>query len=346
MKRLKFGTKSLDIKEESLHRLIDSAVGCKDITRASLSRASGVGLTTAGKLLSAMDSCGFTRRVFDRTGERNGHEKLHLLSDDLSILALDFSSRKYSAALIFDRGEQVIREEYRYDPNITFENNLMLFLSIIGKKLSALPYSASAICTVTADDSDSLTQSSAASFVYLPQSGDLRIIDELCAKFFKQCPIVHLTLSEAVRCSVKYGIVQRERLGNVSYILFKDSFSAFYLPKKQPSIRFRAEGLIWDTESSFLEMVENAQTSREAAKIIMRLANLMDCAYPTDAFLVEYDRNLFEDELAHYVDLAFKASEISPHSIIYWDHHASIPELGAAASALSELIKSQIRSVK
>ena len=120
MKRLKFSTTTSNIKEESLHKLIDAAIGCPDITRSQLSRASSVSLTTAGKLLAAMDSCGFTHLAFDRAGDRDGHEKLHIISPDLAILILDFSMQKYIASIIFNRGERIVRKEHYFDSSISF----------------------------------------------------------------------------------------------------------------------------------------------------------------------------------------------------------------------------------
>ena len=341
MKKLKFSTSTSDIKEESLHKLIDAAIGCQSITRAQLSRASAVSLTTAGKLLSAMDSCGFTHLAFDRSGARDGHEKLHVLSPDLSTLILDFSTQKYLASIIFNRGERIVRKEHNYDSSISFENNLILFFSAVGKEISALPYFVSSVCAVTADEKNPYDTTD-----YIPQNSDLGIIDELCLKFFKLSPTLHLTLSESIRCAVKYGIFNNEIRGDISYIKFKDSISAFYLPQKKSSIRFCTEKLMLDNGDSFESLFKESQISRHTAKIITRIINLMDCAYPTDCFLIEYDRDLFGKDLPRLISLTYSAAEKSLPFVKYWENTASITELGASCASLAELIKAHIHGVK
>ncbi len=337
MKRLKFATQTLNIKEESLHRIIDAAVSSKSITREDVRRNVGVSLATAGKLLSALDECGFTKTAFDRLGERNGHEKIHIFASDISVLVLDFSSYKYSASIIFERGKRVINETYTYDPSVSFENNVLIFLSSVGKKVSALEYSVSSICTILADDPENAIRTSVATASYLPRVTDLQIIDGICYKFFK-LNTVRITLSDAIRCASKYGYADQRKLGNVSYIRLFDSFSAFYLPKKQSAIAFRSDKLLCDG-IPFSDILSNTELSRDLAKLLMRVANIMDCAYPTDSFLIEYDRSAFDEKLEEYFYLSFKAAEIPIPYVEFWSCNASPSHLGASAFALSELIK-------
>ncbi len=346
MKRLKFGNKKLNIKTEALNRLIDTSLTCDEITRASVSKSASVSLATAGKLLTAMDECRFTDRIYKRDGGNGSPSKLHVIRDDISVLVLDLSSYSYSATVSLGNTKKVIFEKYTYGPELSFESNLLVFLSKIGMQISKLPYSVSAICTIIADDPERVLRTSHSSACYAVSCADVAVVNHTCAQLFGTMPILNLTLSQALTCAARYGIISCGGVrANLSYIRFGDSFDATYLPSKSAPVTFRFDRIILDEGKHFSTLAEAASSNYDLAYLIMRSINFMDCAYPTDSFFVEYDIDSLGEGIQDYISRSFKASDVFLPQIQYLSSHPSAASLGASVAALSSFIKAHITGI-
>ena len=346
MKKLKFGSKKLNIKSEALCRLIDTVLACDEISRASVSKSASVSLATAGKLLSAMDECRFTDRIYKRADGSGSPSKLHIIHNDISVLVLDLSSYAYSTTVSLGKIYNVIFEKHIYDPKLSFEGNLLVFLSKVGMQISRLPYSVSAICTIIADDPERVLRTSLSSACYPVSQADVAVVNHTCAQLFGIMPILNLTLSQALTCAARYGIINCGGVrANLSYIRFGESFDAIYLPAKSAPVSCRLDSLVIDESNRLSTLIEAASSSYDLAYLLMRSVNFMDCAYPTDTFFVEYDLNGLGDAIQDRIARSFKAIGVPAPQIEYLSNNPPAASLGASVAALSSFIKAHITGI-
>ena len=326
--------------------MIDTALACEEITRTTVSQSASVSLSTAGKLLTALDECRFTNKIYKREDGCGSPSKLHVIREDISVLVLDLSSYSYSATISCGKVNKVIFEKYAYDPALSFESNLLVFLSKIGMKISKLSFSVSAICTIIADDPERLLRTSHASACYAVTCADVSVVNHTCAQLFGIAPILNLNLSQAIHCAANYGIISyRDMRANLSYIRFGDSFDSIYLPYKSAPVYYKFDRIILDDGKRFSTLAETASSSYDLAYLLMRSINLMDCAYPTDTFFVEYDIDCIGDGVQDYISRFFRASDITLPQIQYLGNNPSAASLGASVAALSSLIKAHITGI-
>lgn len=346
MKRLKFPSKQLNIKNEALNRMIDTALACDEITRTTVSQSASVSLATAGKLLSALDECRFTNKIYKKEDGCGSPSRLHVIREDISVLVLDLSSYSYSATISLGKINKVIFDKHPYDPTLSFESNLIVFLSKIGMETSKLPFPVSAICTIIADDPERILRTSHTSACYAVTSVDVAMVNHTCAQLFGIMPILNLTLSQALNSAAKYGIIGYGGVGaNISYIRYGDSFDSIYLPHKSAPVSFKFDRVVIDESKRFSTLAENAGSSYDRAYLLMRSINLMDCAYPTDTFFVEYDLDSIGEGVQDYVSRLFKASDIPLPQIQYLSNQPSVASLGASVASLSSFIKAYITGI-
>ena len=342
MKRYRFGNKNLDVKSETLKHIISATLSCGDITREAVSRHASVSLSTAGKVLSALDECRFTELKYVRDNRVGPPSKSHAFSLDLSVMVLDFSSSLYTAYIVFGKAQRVILEEYRYNPSISFEDNVVVFLSNVALKNSKLDYSVSAICSVIADDPQRISYATDVDAAYIPRRSDMSTVNGYCARFFKIVPPLCLTKSEALTCAVRYNIFDLPVGSDVSYVGISESVNAYHLPHSSHAIPCNIDRLMIDNSTILSAFTQKATTSGDMAYLITRCLNFMSCAYDTDAFLVEIDRAKFPD-IEKRVELFFKSAELSVPRIHYIDSEPPSAILGASFELFSALIASHIR---
>ena len=344
MKRIKFGNKNLDIKNETIRHVISAALSCPDITREAVSRRASVSLATAGKVLSALDDCRFTELKYIRDNRIGSPSKSHVLCPDLSVLVLDLSSSLYTAHIVFGKARRVISEKYKYNPAISFEDNVVVFLSNVGKRISKLDYSVSDICTVISDTPDRILYTSDATAAYVPRSSDLSTLNGYCARFFGLMPSLSLTKSEAIACAVRYDVLDTPHEKELSYVSISDCIDAFYLPKSAPPVNCNVDRLMIDSSTLLSDFTQRANSSPDMALILSRCLNFMGCAFSTDEFWVEIDHSRFSD-IGKRVELFFKSVELTAPHIHYLDSEPPAAVLGASIEILCSLITSRIRGV-
>ena len=342
MKRLKLGNKTLNIKSDSLQRLIDSALSSPHLTRSAIAKSASVSLATAGKLLSALDECAFTELKYKIDDGASYPSKLHVFRREISILVLDFSSYKYSATIVYGKGEKASCFSHTPDQNLSFEGNATVFLSKIGKELSLLPYCPISICTIVADDPQNMVKTASTPSSYLPQAKDMAIVNDICIRFFATIPALCLTYSQAIKCALKYDIFQLTiRDKSVSHIRLSDTLEATHLPSHSSPAPIKLNKLIINGKR-FPSAWERAQDVDEAAYLLAHVISLIDCTHDNGFILMEYDSNRFGG-IEERIDHIFKATNTPLPAIAYYDLKPQGATLGAAAAALSALIAFKIK---
>ena len=344
MKRLKLESKTLNIKDDSLRRLIDSALSLKEMTRASVAKCGNVSLASAGKLLSALDECRITGLEYKRNNSAGSPSKVHVFRSEISTLVLDFSSPVYSASIISGKNKKFISDRYSPDPSLSFEGNATVFLSKIGQRMSLLPYSASSVCTIIADSPESTLQISSHASAHLPELYDMDIVNDLCAQFFGAMPTICLTHSQAIKCALKYDVFEPTIKGDsISHIRISDTLSATHLPRHGSPSALKLNKLMINGEN-LSSRFSKVQDTDELANVISILISLIDCAHESDFIIIEYDSDRFggiEERIAQI----FRAARIPLPPIAYFDLCPPAAVIGAATEALSSLIKAQIKGV-
>ena len=344
MKRIRLGNKNLDIKSESLKRIVSATLACSEITRESVSNRASVSLSTAGKLLSALDECRFTELKYNRNKGIGSPSKQHVFSDDISVLILDLSSSVYTAYTVFGKVKRVICEKHIYDSSLSFENNIIVFLSNVGLQISKLNYSVSAICTVIADNPERISYTSDAAYAYIPRMQDLVTVNGYCARFFNAMPSLCLTNTEAITCAVRYNTFDISVKSSFSYIGISNSLNAFYLPKSASAISCNIDMLMIDNSTLFTDLAQRATTSADIAILIARCINFMSCAYKPDDFWVEIDLGRFSD-IEKRVELFFRSAGLPLPHAHYVDIMPPATILGASLELMNDLICSHIKGV-
>ena len=344
MKRLKLGNKTINIKGDSLRRLIDSALAAKDLTRASVAESGSVSLATAGKLLSALDECRFTRLEYKRDEGIGSPSKAHVFREEVSALVLDFSSPTYSAAVISGKDQKLISELYAPDPSLSFEGNATVFLSKIGKRMSLMTYSASSACTIISDHPEGTVKIASSATSYLPDAYDMEIVNEICTQFFGMMPAMCLTHSQAVKCALKYDVFEPSLIGkSISHIRLSDTLEATHLPCHSASFPLKLDKLMINGES-LSALFFKSQDLDSFSLVLSHLISLMNCAYESDVIIIEYDSDRFGN-VEERISQIFRAASIQEPTLAYFDLTPPAATLGAAYAALSALIASKINGV-
>ena len=344
MKRLKLGSKTLNIKGDSLKRLIDSALSLKKMTRASVAARGSVSLATAGKLLSALDECRITRLEYKRDNGVGSPSKAHVFRGEISTLVLDFSSPVYSASIISGKDQKLISENYSPDPSLSFEGNATVFLSKVGQKMALLPYSASSVCTIIADSPECTPKVSSHASAYLPELYDMDIVNDLCVQFFGATPTICLTHAQAIKCALKYDVFEPSIKGeSISHIRISDTLAATHLPQHSSPLALRLNKMMINGEN-LSSRLSKAQDTDELASVISHIIGLIDCAHESDVIVIEYDIGRFGG-IEERIEQTFRAARIPTPHIAYFDLCPQSTVIGAANEALSSLIKGQITGV-
>lgn len=344
MKRLKLGSKTLNIRSESLKKMIDSALSLKEMTRVSVAKCGKVSLATAGKLLSALDECRITELEYKRDNGAGSPAKIHVFRGEISTLVLDFSSHVYSASIISGKDQKLISENYSPDPSLSFEGNATVFLSKIGQRMSLLPYSASSVCTIIADSPESAPPISSNASTYLPELYDMDIVNDLCAQFFGAMPTICLTNSQAIKCALKYDVFEPHIIGeSISHIRISDTLAATHLPRHGSPLSLKLDKLMINGES-LSSLLPKSQDTDELANVISHLISLIDCAHESDVIIIEYDSDRL-GSIEEHITQIFRAARISMPHIAYFDLCPQAAVIGGSTEALSLLIKAQVKGV-
>ena len=336
MNRYKFSTKNLNIKTDLLSKLIDSCLGCREMTRSEVSQLSCVSETTAGKLLSALDECRFTSLTYKRNPDGGSPQKLHSLSDNLSSLVIDLSKKTFSYSLIVGSGECKLYESRPFDPTVNGKENLTAFLSRVGAAVAEKKVAVSTVSVIVADESSSLPTL-------------FKVREEICnfiAAFFGISPTLCIDRKESLAFAIKYNrINQNIESTRIAYILISDTPTAIFFPKSGDPITCSLESLMLTDRITAAEMLESATDENDVSHVLARISNLINCAYSPDSIIIEYE------------GIRIGAKTLSQIKNIFALTNSPLPELsiskcapglahyGAAAASNAILIKKHIKGL-
>ena len=338
MKRYKFEKKSLHVSQDLLDKMTDACLSLPKITRATLAEKAGVSLVTAGKFLTATADCKFTHKKLHYTeGERKASYR-HVLNEALSILVIDLSSPRFSMSIIRGGSECRFFEYHDYIPDISFSDNLSLFLSRSGASAVKQPFGISAICAVISDEGMPACRSA----VSVATKEKLSEIEDTIARFFGAMPILCTEQSNAIALALKYGKIKAPSNTRSAHIYVGKGISLSVYKGNSLLCVLNPKGLIVNGIETLCELHEKMRSEEDLGKILYRLVNLADCTFSPETYIVEYDTVKFGSTALKHIKRAFAAVGKQEPEISSICRTPSLAAFGAAYLSAARLIRLHI----
>ena len=337
----KFKRINLKIKPQSLDKLLSEYLSGHAPSRASVAKALGVSSVTSGKVMDALISAGFMcGRIFSKNAERPA---THLLfNDSSSVLVIDLSDSIYKMCVVNPSGKTLLTFSHIYDPEISFDDNLNIFISRNGLKLKQSKVKFATICVLYADDS----RRSRLDFSVLPTISMSNYIDEVIYTILGKRGASHLTVSNAVSQAVKFNVVDIDPSSRgISYLFIGSSISSFHVYENGSVTLCSPENILSRDELADINNIPLI-SKEKADALFVRLADFMDAAFSPAAILLSSDilspDRETSDRICHKFALRGRTAPI----IYTRDSSFPLEYIGAARYALLSVVKQYITSTK
>lgn len=338
MKDLNKNRIKISMKRRTLDKIIDTFLGGED-TRKDISSACNVSLTSVSRVSDAMLSTGLIKESFYSS---NGERPItHLsLSESIKILVLDISSYVYTAYVTDHNYSCCFRYNYTYDPSSAFDDNLLTFISRCKLKYAESSRTVYAVCVLLPDENFSQRSLSPYPCAYIPSERDKDLIGSYVSVIWRHSDINYIKVSDAISSAMKYSSVKNAGcFGGTSYIFLGTKLSALHISQDGNATVCHAEGLIIDEGKTLTDMMSGGLTRRDFDTVIIRAANLLDCAFTTETLIIESDMYVFDDSDLHTLAKSFaRIGRLTPFIV----SRKSDPPLrveGAARATVAHLIK-------
>ena len=332
MKKYKFLKKTINVKSESLEKMIDACISLPEPTRATVSQYASVSLVTAGKLLTALDECRFSQTVYKYT-DSGRSIKIHKINDKLTATVIDLSSPYCSVSVIRGDGSIIFYQKYDYPTGVSMKEGVLAALSRVCLEIKSLDLPVSAICTILADEEDG----AAASSVLRPRDKDW--LESIIGKLFGITPTAQLTLCEALTSAAKFCRLPTAQNKSMAYIHTGGDVKLYVLPKNNSPVICRPCDLMISDRMTLSDALEEMNSPSSFAKLLARVVNLAHSAFSPQEYVIEYDSAKFGGKALHEINKSFALLAREAPVIYSRDHRSSVTHLGAAAKATSEFIK-------
>lgn len=334
----KFKRKILTVNPLLLDRLICEYISGHAPSRASVADACSVSTVTAGKVASALIECGFMDgRVFSK-GEKRPSTHL-LFNDRSSILIIDLSSSIYKMCVVNPGGRILLNLSHVYDPEISFDDNLNIFISRNGLKLKQSRLDFAAISVLYADDGQ---QNSA----FLPSIKISDYIEGVIYTILGKRVTANLTVSSAIGEAVGFKAIELDNTHRgISSIFIGSSISSFHVYENGSVTVCAPESFIPREEMP--DVTALRFMSKDKADILYaRLSDFMAAAFAPSVLLLGSDFLSPDHETADKIYRKFILLG-RPVPVIYTrDDSFPLEYIGAARHALRSVIKKYIFSDK
>lgn len=335
MKKYKFLKKTVNIKNENLEKMIEACIALPELTRSTVSEKAEVSLVTAGKLLTAMDECRFTKTIY-KYPESGRPYKLHVINKSLSSMIIDLSAADCSVSVIMGDNSCFFHKRYRFSTGVSLFDNISSALSKACIEVKMTEVAVSSICVILADEEDNTdifnTHGS-------PTIGDKERIANIIANIFGTVPLLQMTLSEALSNAASFNRLPTKTQTDTAYIYVGSDMKLCYLPKSGSSIVGKPKELLISDSITLSDMLEETVSPEDFSKILSRVVNLAHCAFMPNAYIIEYDVMKFGSKALHHIKKSFALLSRPLPEIIVRDHRLGIAPLGASAKAEYEFIK-------
>lgn len=287
MPKSRYNHRTLNIKSELLDSLVMAYLGKAPATRAAVAEKCKVSKTTSGKVATALFECGFVTQRTDK--DVSGRLALHLsLRDNVSVMIIDLSRTRYSMRIVTVGGECAFESHHDFDTDISYEDNLTVFLSRSGYKAKLEGHRFDAICVIYSDTPRVENATSSSLRAYLPQRCDEdKTLGIIRSVFGHRC-VVYVSLSNAVSAAVKLGIISYSAQDHgASYLFAGTRIEAFHVHKS--TVNYCNAGSLLVDSRSVAAIMEKHITHKELNEVLLRLINLLCCAFNPDSIIIGSD---------------------------------------------------------
>ena len=332
----KFKRIGLDLKAETLNKLIFSYLSGYAPTRASVAKSCSVSEMTSGKAARALIDSGFMcERQYSSDGKR---PCFHLFCNDgVRVLVIDLSSSVFKMSIVSPYGDVKFQTEYEYDTEISHMDNLNIFFSRHSANVKKSRYSFCAISVIYADIPVSRT--TMMSYGFLPDITSKEHIADLIHSEFGKYPASHMTVSDAILSSLKFkahGDIIEPR--GLSYIFIGRHISAFHI---------HADGAVTvcSPEPLFPNICRKLFTDHMLTEksvsdsIFVQLAHFMGCAFSPSHIFLESDILSPDDTTAELLCQRFALSGLNAPTVSFKDNSPPLRLVGASRETLFSVIK-------
>ena len=335
----KFKRINLSVRASTLDKLLFEYISGHAPSRASVASTCGVSKVTSGKVADALIDGGFMDgRIFSKGDER---PSTHLLFNDRSsILIIDLSTSVYKMCVVNPSGKILLCLSHIYDPEVSFEDNLNIFISRNGLKLKRSRLEFAAISVLYGDD---YKQSSLEPRVcFIPPISMRGYIEDVIFTVLGKKVASHLTLSVAIGEAVKFKAI--DLYGNdkgISYISIGSKISSFHVYENGTATICSPENILSREELSNIENIRMIPKEKAYA-LFVHIADFMDAAFSPSVLILSSDHISIDSETSDRICRKFTLRGRSAPIIYTRDSSFPIEYVGAARQTLLSVIKNYI----
>jgi hypothetical protein len=346
MKQPSFVKLKTDIKRPLLDSIVSAFLKSGIDTRAKAQKSSGASLSSVGKVAAALVDSGFmSERLYSvKSGTRPQN---HLtLNDNCRIMVLDLSHADFTAHIISGTNKCIFADRHLYDYDISFEENLYVFLSRSGLKIKQRGLSVNAVCIIYADKDYAYADSTRFSSFRLPTVDEIFKVDRVISSIFKVKALVHMSVSDSVAQAIKFGLISAvDAPYGVSYIFAGNHLATFHVTGEGQATICNVSELMLDDSSTALSILSGAANSQMFCDVAFRIANIMCCVFRSQTIIIESDKFECNASAMHEISRRFAISGIMPPRILNISQDMPLRTLGAARATLLIYIGRYIKAV-
>ncbi len=297
----------INMRSESLDRLIRAYLSDNAPSRTSVCENTGVCKITASKVANALIESGFMcEKLFSLDGKER--PRLHLfLRESVRILLIDFSSPRFKMSIISNDASILFESSYNYDSSVTFDDNINIFLSRCGLTLKHSGHGFSAISVLYADQEHKSFIESSTYQAHLPSIRQRDIISRAIYEILRKTPETHLTVSDAICEAMRFRARGNDTLNGCSYIFVGSRLFAFHSYANGSRTVCSPEKLLSDTEKQLFHQ-PHLTAKENTDDIFVKLCGFMDAAFSPSVVILESDIHTPDDTTARKIIRAFALS--------------------------------------
>ena len=343
MNMSKFKRIDLTVKPQLLDKLLLEYLSGHAPSRLSAAEACNVSKVTSGKVADALISGGFMDVKIFSKGERRPSAHL-LFSDKSSVLIIDLSGAVYKMCIVNPMGKILLTLSHAYDPEVSFEDNLNIFISRNGLKLKSSRLNFAAISVLYADAGRRGQLENMGRISYLPSILMRGYIEDVIFSILGRKVVSHLAVSEAIAEAVRFKAIDLDPLGRgISYIFIGSRVSSLHVYSNGSAVICAPQNMLTKAELTDIRNIRLIP-KENADALFVKIADFMDSAFSPSILLLSSDILIPDRETGERICRKFTLTGRQAPIICTRDDSFPPEYLGASRAALLHIVKAHITS--
>ncbi len=341
----KFKKINLTVRPLLLEKLLFEYMSGHAPSRSSTADTCCVSTVTSGKVANALLDSGFMVGKIFSTNEKRPCKHL-LFSDKASILLIELSTSVYKMSVVSPDGKISLCLSHTYDPEVSFDDNLNIFISRNGLKLKRSRIEFAAISVIYADEGRREQLERRNRISCLPPIILRDYIDSVIFTILGKRVTTHLTVSEAIREAVKFRAIDiGASLRGISSVFIGTNSSSFHVYPSGSVTVCSPENILSKEELADIDNIRLIPKEKADA-LFVHISDFMDSAFSPSVLLLDSD--IFNPDLETAERISRKFTLTSRQAPIIYTRNSSFPlaYLGAARCTIFSLAKKYIVSDK